>query len=86
MAKMNARMIRGKMALEVAAELYSRHMFSLGNVVNISIQPSSKEEQFPSIRMGINGDVMGGMQAPVEVAKKRVDIGFVNPSAVVTMA
>lgn len=86
MAKMNARMIRGKMALEVAAELYSRHMFSLGNVVNISIQPSSKEEQFPSITMGINGDVMGGMQAPVEVAKKRVDIGFVNPSAVVTMA
>src|SRR5919108_5681385 len=86
MVRMNARMMRGKMALEVAAELYSRHMFSLGNVVTISIKPSSKEEQFPSITMGINGDLMGGMQAPIEVAKRRVDVGFVNPSAIVTMA
>jgi hypothetical protein len=82
---MNARMMRGKMALEVAAELYTRHMFTLGNVVDISITPSSREEQFSRIRMGINGDLMGGMQAPIEVAKRRVDIGFVNPSAVVTM-
>jgi hypothetical protein len=61
-------------------------MFSVGNVVTISIKPSSKEEQFPSITMGINGDVMGGMQAPIEVAKKHVDIAFVNASAIVTMA
>src|SRR5437870_7567969 len=73
MARMNARMMRGKMALEVAAEIYSRHMFSLGNVVTVSIKPSSKEEQFPPITLGINGDVMGGMQAPVEVAKQHVD-------------
>lgn len=86
MAKMNARMMRGKMALEVAAELYTRHMFSLGNVVNISIAPSSKEEQHPAIRMGINGDLMGGMRAPIEVANRHMDIGFVNPSAIVTMA
>ena len=83
---MNARMMRGKMALEVAAEVYTRHMFSLGNVVTISIKPSSKEEQFPAVTMGINGDVMGGMQAPIEVGKRRVDIGFVNPSAIVTTA
>lgn len=86
MPKMNARMMRGKTALELATELYTRHMFSLGNVVNLSITPSSKEEQFPSVIMGINGDVMGGMKAPIEVAKKRVDIGFVNPSAIVTLA
>jgi hypothetical protein len=86
MARMNARMMRGKMALEVAAEIYTRHMFSLGNVVTVSIKPSSKEEQFPPITLGINGDVMGGLQAPIEVAKKRVDIAFVNPSAIVTMA
>ena len=78
--------MRGKTALEVAAEIYNKHMFSLGNVVTVSIKPSSKEEQFPSITMGINGDLMGGMQAPVEVAKKHMDIGFVNPSAIVTMA
>ena len=86
MARMNARMMRSKMALEVAAEIYSRHMFSMGNVVTVSIKPSSKEEQFPPICLGINGDVMGGLQAPIEVAKKRVDVGFVNPSAIVTMA
>ena len=36
--------------------------------------------------MGINGDLLGGMKAPIEVAKRRVDVAFVNPSAVVTMA
>lgn len=86
MARMNARMMRGKMALEVAAEIYTRHMFSMGNVVTVSIKPSTKEEQFPPLSLGINGDVMGGLQAPIEVAKKRVDVGFVNPSAIVTMA
>jgi len=86
MAKMNARMMRTKMALEVAAELYTQRMFSMGNVATISIQPSSREEQFPGVIMGINGDMMGGMKAPVEVAKRRVDVAFINPSAIVTMA
>lgn len=83
---MNARMMRTKMALEVAAELYTRRMFSMGNVATISIQPSSREEQFPGVVMGINGDLMGGMKAPIEVAKRRVDVAFINPSAIVTMA
>jgi len=41
---MNARMMLTKMALEVAAELYTRGMFSMGNVATVSIQPSSREE------------------------------------------
>jgi TRAP transporter TAXI family solute receptor len=86
MVKMNARMMRAKMALEVAAELYTKRMFSLGNVVTISIVPSSREEQFSGLTMGINGDLLGGMKAPIEVAKRRIDVAFVNPSAVVTMA
>ena len=86
MAKMNARMMRTQMALEVAAELYTQRMFNLGNVATISIQPSSREEQFPGISMGINGDLMGGMKAPIEVGKQRVDVAFINPSAIVTMA
>ena len=86
MAKMNARMMRTKMALEVAAALYTRRMFSMGNVATIAIQPSSREEQFPGMTMGINGDVMGGMKGPLEVGKRRVDVAFINPSAVVTMA
>jgi uncharacterized protein len=83
---MNARMMRTKMALEVAAELYSRHMFTMGNVATIAIQPSSREEPFPGMTMGINGDLMGGMKAPIEVGKRRVDVAFINPSAIVTMA
>lgn len=86
MAKMNARMMRTKMALEVAAELYTQRMFTMGNVAMISIRPSSREEQFPGITMGINGDLMGGMKAPIEVGKQRVDVAFINPSAIVTMA
>ena len=62
---MNARMMRAKMALEVAAELYTQRMFTMGNVAAISIQPSSREEQFPGITMGINGDLLGGMRAPL---------------------
>jgi TRAP-type uncharacterized transport system substrate-binding protein len=86
MAKMNARMMRTKMALEVAAELYTERMFTMGNVATISIKPSSREEQFPGITIGINGDLMGGMKAPIEVGKQRVDVAFINPSAIVTMA
>jgi TRAP-type uncharacterized transport system substrate-binding protein len=86
MAKMNARMMRTKMALEVAAELYTRRMFGMGNVATIAIQPSSREEQFPRLTMGINGDIMGGMKGPIQVGKRRVDVAFINPSAIVTMA
>ena len=86
MAKMNARMMRTKMALEVAAELYTHRMFDMGNVATIAIQPSSREEQFSGMTMGINGDLMGGMKAPIEVGKRRVDVAFINPSAIVTMA
>ena len=86
MAKMNARMMRTKMALEVAAELYTHRMFRMGNVATIAIQPSSREEQFPGVTMGINGDLMGGMKGPLEVGKRRVDVAFINPSAIVTMA
>jgi TRAP-type uncharacterized transport system substrate-binding protein len=37
-------------------------------------------------RIGINGDIYGGMQAPMEVGTRRVDIAYVNPSAMVAMA
>lgn len=87
MAKtINARMMRAKMALEMTAELYTRNMFGMGNVVRIAIEPSAKEEHFPPLVVGINGDVLGGMRAPLEVAGGRVDVAFVNPSAIVTMA
>jgi TRAP-type uncharacterized transport system substrate-binding protein len=83
---MNARMMRTQMGLEVAAELFSRRMFSMGNVLSLSITSGSDEPPFPRLSFGFNGDSMGGMRAPIEVGRKRVDVAFVNPSPVVTMA
>lgn len=83
---MNARMMRTKMGLEVAAEVFSRRMFSMGNVLSLSITSGSDEPQFSRLAFGFNGDSMGGMRAPIEVGTKRVDVAFVNPSPVVTMA
>jgi len=83
---MNARMMRTKMGLEVAAELFTRRMFSMGNVLSLSITSGSDEPPFPRLAFGFNGDAMGGMRAPIEVGAKRVDVAFVNPSPVVTMA
>ena len=86
MPKMNSRMLRAKMGLEVAAELYTKRMFTLGNVITISIKAGSDEPQFPPLTIGFNGDLMGGIRAPIEVGKRRIDIAYVNPSAIVTMA
>ena len=38
------------------------------------------------LRIGINGDIYGGMRAPLEVGTRRVDIAYVNPAALVAMA
>jgi len=83
---MNARMMRTQMGLEVATELFSRRMFSMGNVLSLSITSGSDEPPFPRLSFGFNGDAMGGMRAPIEVGARRVDVAFVNPSPVVTMA
>lgn len=84
--RMNARMMRTQMGLEVAAELFRRRMFAMGNVLSLSITSGSDEPHFSRLAFGFNGDSMGGMRAPIEVGKKRVDVAYVNPSPVVTMA
>ncbi len=83
---MNARMMRTQMGLEVAAELFSRRMFTMGNVLSLSISAGSDEPSFSRLALGFNGDLMGGMRAPIEVGERRVDVAYVNPSPIVTMA
>ncbi len=87
MARMTSRAMRAWATLEIAAELYKRQMFNLGSAVMLSVW-SSKEEQtlHPPLRLGVGGEVMGGMLAPIEVGKRHVDLAYVNPSAIVTMA
>ena len=48
---------------------------------------SGKRDAGPTeFRIGINGDIYGGMLAPIEVGTRRVDIAYVNPSAMVAIA
>lgn len=84
--RMNARMMRTRMTLEIVSELYTSRMFDIGNNLQVSIHSGSDEPHFEPFRMGINGDLMGGMRAPIEVGKRRVEVACVNPSAVATMA
>lgn len=86
MARMNARMMRAQTALEIAGALYTKKAADLGNAVTITMKAGSEEPHVAPLRMGINGDQMGGMKASVEVGKRRVDIAYVNPSPIVTLA
>lgn len=74
------------MTLEIASEIYQERMHDMGNVITLSITSGSDEPQYPPLRMGINGDLFGGMRAPIEVGKRRIDVACVNPSPIVTMA
>ena len=87
MPRMNSRSMRAWAILEIATEVYKRQMFNLGNAVTLDIWSSREEEMpHPPVRFGVGGEVLGGMLAPIEVAKRSVDIAYVNPSAIVTMA
>lgn len=87
MKNMRANMIRAKGALEVVAELYSKEMFTLGDELKVSLTARRQVRGKPlNLTVAINGRLMGGMRAPLEIASRRVDIAYVNPSAIATMA
>ena len=79
--------IRATTGLELAAGLFTKCSDELASQLMVSLTSSRKESAVQTpLRIGINGDVYGGMRAPVEVGMMRVDIAYVNPSAMVTMA
>jgi len=83
----NSRMKRAKTILEIAAGVYGERMLQLGVDVSIGIRSSKEEDHiFPTLRLGVGGELMGGMKAPIEVGHRRVDVSYVNPSVIVTMA
>lgn len=87
MRKGNSRMKRAKAILEIAAGVYGDRMLELGVDVSIGIRSSKEEDYiFPPLTFGAGGPLMGGMKAPIEVGHRRVDVSYVNPSAIVTMA
>jgi uncharacterized protein len=78
--------IRAITGLELAAGLFTKCSDEVASQLTISLTSGKKESAQTPLRIGINGDVYGGMKAPVEVGARRVDIAYVNPSAMVTMA
>ena len=62
-------------------------MLDLGVNVSVGIRSSKEEDHiFPPLTFGVGGELMGGMKGPIEVGHRRVDVSYVNPSAIVTMA
>jgi TRAP-type uncharacterized transport system substrate-binding protein len=78
--------IRATTGLELAAGVFAKCSQQLASQLSISLTSGKKEAKQTLLRIGINGDVYGGMRAPIEVGTRRVDIAYVNPSALVTMA
>jgi TRAP transporter TAXI family solute receptor len=78
--------IRATTGLELAAGIFTKCSDQLASQLSVSLTSGRREAKQISLRVGINGDVYGGMRAPVEVGTRRVDIAYVNPSALVAMA
>jgi TRAP transporter TAXI family solute receptor len=78
--------IRATTGLELAAGIFTKCSDQLASQLHIALSSGKKDSGSLEFRIGINGDVYGGMRAPLEVGFRRVDIAYVNPSALVAMA
>ncbi|HEY6988163.1 MAG TPA: TAXI family TRAP transporter solute-binding subunit [Bryobacteraceae bacterium] len=78
--------IRAITGLEMAAGVFTKCSDRLATQLSISLTSGRRDQGPTEFRVGINGDVFGGMRAPLEVGTRRVDIAYVNPAALVTMA
>jgi len=78
--------IRATTGLELAAGVFAKCSAGLASQLAVSLTSGRRDTKQTEFRIGINGDLYGGMQAPIEVGSRRVDIAYVNPSAMVAMA
>lgn len=78
--------IRATTGLELAAGLFTKCSGELASQLTVKLTSGKRQSKQTQLCIGINGDVYGGMRAPIEVGMKRVDIAYVNPSAMVVMA
>jgi TRAP-type uncharacterized transport system substrate-binding protein len=78
--------IRATTGLELAAGIFTKCSDKLATQLSVGLTSGKKDAQQTQLRIGINGDIYGGMRAPIEVGTRRVDIAYVNPAALVTMA
>lgn len=66
--------------------MFAKCSGELASQLAITLTSGKKESKQTPLSIGINGDVYGGMRAPIEVGTRRIDIAYVNPAAMVTMA
>jgi TRAP transporter TAXI family solute receptor len=78
--------IRATTGLELAAGIFTKCSGQLASQLSVSLTSGRRDSGPTEFRIGINGDLYGGTRAPIEVGTRRVDIAYVNPSALVTMA
>jgi TRAP-type uncharacterized transport system substrate-binding protein len=78
--------IRATTGLELAAGVFAKCSDRLASQLAVSLTSGRRDAKQTEFRIGINGDLYGGVQAPIEVGMRRVDIAYVNPSAMVAMA
>ena len=78
--------IRATTGLELAAGVFAKCSDQLASQLSVALTSGKKDRKQTPLRLGINGDVYGGMRAPLEVGTRRVDIAYVNPAALVAMA
>ena len=78
--------IRAITGLELAAGVFTKCWDVLATQLSISLTSGRRDSGPREFRIGINGDVYGGMRAPIEVGTRRVDIAYINPSSLATMA
>lgn len=78
--------IRATTGLELAAGIFAKCSDRLAKQLNISLTSGKRDKGATEFRIGINGDIYGGLLAPIEVGTRKVDIAYVNPSAMVAMA
>jgi TRAP-type uncharacterized transport system substrate-binding protein len=78
--------IRGITGLELAAGVFTKCSDQLASQLQVSLTSGRRDRGRLPFRIGINGDIYGGMRAPLEVGLRRVDLAYVNPAALVAMA
>jgi len=78
--------IRAITGLELAAGVFTKCSEQLATQLSISLTSGRRDQGPTGFRIGINGDIYGGVRAPLEVGTRRVDIAYVNPAARVTLA
>ena len=85
MTNLSPPQIRATTGLELAAGVFTKCSDQLASQLSVSLTSGKRDAKQTLLRIGINGDIYGGMRAPLEVGTRRVDVAYVNPASLVAM-